>query len=147
MQSTFTLDISTFITCCSTFLLLYKWLILLILLADISENSGPLFYIESSSDCDISNDSLELFIFENIFLLCTIIYSLANNVDQLQVQLSIDIIALSDFLKQVTISRFKTLRNHFGKIEYIVTMEALSSMLKKILLVKGDLILKITRSN
>ena len=48
------------------FLLLYTWLILLILLADISENPGS-FDIESSSDCDISNDSLELFIFENIF--------------------------------------------------------------------------------
>ena len=43
------------------------------------------------------------------------------------------------------VSGFLTSRNLFGKIEYIITTEALSSMLKKILFVKGDKTLKITR--
>ena len=77
------------------FSLLYTWLILLILLSgDISENPGP--SDTESSDSDISKDSLDLSIFENNFTVVHYnIQSLANKVDQLQVELShFDVIAV-----------------------------------------------------
>ena len=79
------------------FSLLYKWLILLILLlGDISESPGP--SDTDSSDSDISKNSLDLSLYENIFSVVHYnIQSLANKVDQLQVEFShFDIITLSE---------------------------------------------------
>ena len=98
------------------FSLLYTWLILLILLSgDISENPGP--SDTESSDSDISKDSIDLSIFENDFsVVLYSIQSLANKVDQLQVELShFDVIALSETWLNPSISDDDIMFQNFQK--------------------------------
>ena len=98
------------------FSLLYTWLIILILLSrDISESPGP--SDTESSDSDISKDSLNLSIFENIFSVVHYnIQSLANKVDQLQVELShFDVIALSETWLNPSISDDDIMFQNFQK--------------------------------
>ena len=94
----------------------YTWPILLILLSgDISENPGP--SDTESSDSDISKDSIDLSIFENSFSVVHYnIQSLANKVDQLQVELShFDVIALSETWLNPSISDDDIMFQNFQK--------------------------------
>ena len=129
--------------------LLYTWLILLILLSGDIENPGP--SDTELSDSDISKDSIDLPIFENNFSVVHYnIQSLANKVDQLQVELShFDVIALSETWLNPSISdddiMFQDFQKPFRKDRIHNTYGGIIIYVKEILLVKGDKTLKITR--